>query len=124
MLQPLLQAFAALGTSLADEMIIRGIIQQNGLIPLVYQVISGDISLYESLTYYITVYNLFIYIFILGSSIVTLCFCYPVFLGHSSIYPGLLSKSEIASMSNILERFGATKTWPQFRAQICTIQRK
>ena len=36
-------------------------------------------------------------------------FCYPVFLGHSSIYPGLLSKSEIASMSNILERFGAKK---------------
>ena len=51
MLQPLLQAFAALGTSLTDEMIIKGIIQQNGLIPLVYQVISGDISFYESLTF-------------------------------------------------------------------------
>jgi hypothetical protein len=79
-LQPLLQAFAALGTSLADEMSIRGIIQQNGLIPLVYQVISGDISLYGSLTYYI-IYIYICIIFILGSSIVTLCFATLYFWG-------------------------------------------
>ena len=76
MLQPLLQAFAALGTSLADEMIIRGTIQQNGLIPLVYQVISGDISLYESPTYY----NIYIYSF-LGLQSFPLCFATLYFWG-------------------------------------------
>ena len=81
MLQPLLQAFAALGTSLADEMSIRGIIQQNGLIPLVYQVISGDISLYGSLTYDIIYLYIYIYIFI--------CILYS-FLGLQSLHYVLL----------------------------------
>ena len=51
--------------------------------------------------------NVHIYVIFTWSSIVTLCICYTVFLGHSSIYPGLLSKSEIASIFNTRERFGA-----------------
>ena len=123
MLQPLLQAFAALGTSLADEMSIRGIIQQNGLIPLVYQVISGDISLYGSLTYYI----IYLYIYVLYSFLGLQSLHYvllPCIFGAFEHISGIVIKIRNSEHVQYFRAIRSKKTWPQFRAQICAIERK
>ena len=123
MLQPLLQAFAALGTSLADEMSIRGIIQQNGLIPLVYQVISGDISLYGSLTYYI----IYLYIYVLYSFFGLQSLHYvllPCIFGAFEHISGIVIKIRNSEHVQYFRAIRSKKTWPQFRAQICAIERK
>lgn len=123
MLQPLLQAFAALGTSLADEMSIRGIIQQNGLIPLVYQVISGDISLYGSLTYYI----IYLYIYVLYSFLGLQSLHYvllPCIFGAFEHISGIVIKIRNSEHVQYFRASRSKKTWPQFRAQICAIERK